>query len=257
MVFWYLLQYNHTCYHLKVLRVERREVSLLITIVHLRYQFLILLDFRPPLVSLEFQIHNTLWEFKQHRLVRLHYQIQSTLKLTHRGSRMQSQLTLVQLQETPVWRGLLVTILLLPLLLASKVDAHGLSPSRLQANSGAPAIVYKFTAVNYYKNSEIFEVECFKENIMQPYECKSIPNKFWIAPNATKKFKVQIIPDSDAVYLVCTTQVAQTPEQNILTRVCSRFGVGVSPSLSTDKSGNGQPANGTTVPPRTGQNKGN
>ena len=120
--------------------------------------------------------------------------------------------------------------LILPLL-SSPALSHGLSPSRLEAPSGSKLVAYRFTALNHYDSTEQFAVQCFKNDLRHPYECKSIPQEFYVPSKKTRNFKVQIAPDSDAVYLVCTIQ---TKESTMVTRVCSRFGVGVSAGLPTD-----------------------
>ena len=141
---------------------------------------------------------------------------------------------------------LLATILLTA---HSPANSHGLSPTRLEAPSGVPYIAYRFTAANLYPHAEEFEVECFKGNVESHYPCKAIPHNFWIPTKGTRSFKVQIAPDEDAVYLVCTTQVT---ESMLNTRVCARFGVGVSPS--PERGGKRNAAAGTAVSRRSGQN---
>lgn len=127
---------------------------------------------------------------------------------------------------------LLITLLVtIPLLLPSLAFSHGLSPSRLEAPSGSKLIAYRFTASNYYDTYEHFAVQCFKSTLNVPYPCKSAPPAFFVASKKTRSFKVQIEPDEDAVYLVCTIQ---TKEAQMVTRVCSRFGVGKSAGLPTD-----------------------
>jgi len=110
-------------------------------------------------------------------------------------------------------------------------EAHGLMPSRLEAPSGSSLVAYRFTAINNYSEHDQYTVQCFKNDLNHPYECRSFPQTFNVAPKKTRAFKTQIAPDGDGVYLVCTIQ---TKDAAVITRVCSRFGVGVSPSLSSD-----------------------
>lgn len=142
----------------------------------------------------------------------------------------------------------LATILLT---LHSPANSHGLSPTRLEAPSGVPYIAYRFTAANLYPHAEEYEVECFKGDVEKHYPCKAIPHNFWIPTKGTRSFKVQLAPDEDAVYLVCTTQVT---ESLLNTRVCARFGVGVSPATDRDRQRNA--ATGSAVSRRSGQDKG-
>lgn len=138
--------------------------------------------------------------------------------------------------------SLLATILLVPWSLAS---SHGLMPSRLEAPSGSPLIAYRFTAVNNYTEWDQYAVQCFKNDLNHPYDCKSFPQMFNVAPKKTRTFKTQIAPDGDGVYLVCTIQ---TREAQVITRVCSRFGVGVSASLPTDRNRVSKPSKHTSIP---------
>lgn len=149
-----------------------------------------------------------------------------------------------------VRHSLLAVILLVPSLLA---HSHGLSPSRLEAPSGSTLVAHKFTAINNYADTEQFAVQCFKGSLNNPYECKSIPQTFYIPSKKIRTFKVQIAPDANAVYLVCTIQ---TKDAVMVTRVCSRFGVGVSASLPTDSNRVGQPAKYPSVPTGARQNSG-
>lgn len=142
---------------------------------------------------------------------------------------------------------------IIPLLLPLPVSSHGLSPSRIEAPSGSPLVAYRFTASNFYKDHEQFTVQCFKGDLNHPYECKSYPTTFNLAPRKTKTFKVQIQPDSDAVYLVCTLQNKETV---LVTRICARFGVGVDPSISTDSDRVRKSTKHPSIPARSGQNKG-
>ena len=117
-------------------------------------------------------------------------------------------------------------LLVLTLLLAqSPAISHGLRPSRLEAPAGSRLVAYRFTAINNYSEWEQYAVQCFKGNLNTPYDCKSYPQVFNIAPKKSRTFKTQIAPDEDGIYLVCTIQ---TKEANIVTRVCATFGVGVS-----------------------------
>lgn len=146
--------------------------------------------------------------------------------------------------------SLLAVILLV---LSLPVLSHGLSPSRLEAPSGSPLVAHKFTAINNYADTEQFAVQCFKGSLNNPYECKSIPQTFYVPSKKTRTFKVQIAPDEDAVYMVCTIQ---TKDAVMVTRVCSRFGVGKSASLPTDGNRIGEPAKHPGVPAGSRQNKG-
>lgn len=121
-----------------------------------------------------------------------------------------------------VLRSLLAITLLLQSLPAT---SHGLQPSRLEAPSGSKLVAYRFKALNNYEDWEQFAVQCFKNDLNHPYDCKSYPQAFNIAPKKNRTFKTQIEPDEDGIYLVCTIQ---TKEANLVTRVCARFGVGVS-----------------------------
>ena len=142
-------------------------------------------------------------------------------------------------------RFLLATI---PLLLLSPAsDAHGLMPSRLEAPSGSKLVAYRFTAINGFSEYDQFAVQCFKNDLKHPYECKSAPAVFNVASKKSRTFKAQIAPDEDAVYLVCTIQ---TKEASVITRVCSRFGVGMSPSLSTDGNRVGKSTVNPSIPTR-------
>lgn len=158
------------------------------------------------------------------------------------------------LSASPLRRAARLLSAAIPLLLLSPAsDAHGLSPSRLEAPSGVPYAAYRFTAYNFYKLAEEYEVECFKKDLGHHYPCQAIPQNFWIPTQGSRSVKVQIKPDEDAVYLVCTTQVT---EKSVNTRVCSRFGVGVSPALPTDGSGKRHATASTGVPAGAGSNKG-
>lgn len=142
---------------------------------------------------------------------------------------------------------------IIPLLLPSPVNSHGLMPSRLEAPSESKLVAYKFTAVNNYSEWDQYAVQCFKNDLRHPYECRAYPQTFNIAPKKSRTFKAQIAPDEDAVYLVCTIQ---TKEAQLVTRVCSRFGVGMSPSLSSDSSGVSKSTVNPSVPARARQSKG-
>lgn len=143
---------------------------------------------------------------------------------------------------------------IIPLLLLSPAsNAHGLSPSRVEAPSKVPYAAYRFTAYNLYPLAEEYEVECFKADVSKKYPCKAIPYRFWIPTKGTRSFKVQIEPDDDAVYLVCTTQIT---ESLINTRVCARFGVGVSAALPTDNGWQHHAPKRAKLPGRAGQNQG-
>ena len=138
--------------------------------------------------------------------------------------------------------SLLATILLLPSLPAL---SHGLSPSRLEAPSGSKLVAYRFIALNNYADTEQFAVQCFKNTLLQPFECKSVPQAFYVPSKKSRNFKVQIAPDEDAVYLVCTIQ---TKDAVMVTRVCSRFGVGKSASLPTDSNRISQSTKHPSIP---------
>ena len=140
----------------------------------------------------------------------------------------------------------------LPLLLSPASNAHGLSPSRLQAPADSRFIAYRYTAVNNYPLSEEFAVECFKRDVTRPYPCKAIPQTFWVPTKGTRTFKAQIEPDENTVYLVCTTQITTA---RVNTRVCSRFGVGVSPALPADGNRKRNASAGTAVPARARQDQ--
>lgn len=144
---------------------------------------------------------------------------------------------------------LLATILLQQSLLA---NSHGLMPSRLEAPSGSQLIAYRYTAINHYNEWDQYAVQCFKNDLNHPYDCKSSPQAFNIAPHKSRTFKTQIAPDGDGVYLVCTIQ---TKEATVITRVCSRFGVGVSASLVTDSDRVRKSTKHPSIParPRSGQ----
>ena len=145
-----------------------------------------------------------------------------------------------------VRHSLLGLILLLQPLLAI---SHGLSPSRLEAPSGSKLVAYRFTAINNYSEWEQFAVQCFKGNLNTPYDCKSYPQVFNIAPKKSRTFKTQIAPDEDGLYLVCTIQ---TKDANIVTRVCASFGVGV----SADSNRVSKPAKYPGIPAGSRSNKG-
>lgn len=138
-------------------------------------------------------------------------------------------------------RSLLAIILLAQSLPA---NSHGLMPSRLEAPSGSQLIAYRFIALNNYAQTEQFTVECFKGDLNHPYACKFSPQIFNIAPKKTRKIRVQIAPNGDAVYLVCTIQ---TKQEGIVTRVCSRFGVGVPANLPTDGNRLSKPTKHTSI----------
>lgn len=143
--------------------------------------------------------------------------------------------------------------LLLALLAPTLAFGHSLTPSRLEAQSGSKFIAYRFTAINAYQKTYLFRVECFKNDLNHPYECKSAPPAFYVPAKGSRKFKVQIEPDSDGVYLVCTLQDVDEP---IVTRVCARFGVGVDPSTIADRDRIGKPTKHPSIPARAGQSKG-
>lgn len=110
------------------------------------------------------------------------------------------------------------------------VFAHGLSPQRLESASGSELVAYKFTATNGFKESQLYEVECFKDNFRTPAECEAIPGEFWVRPHAKRYVKIQIRTTGDGIYLACTKQVPQDENgAGVVTRVCARWGVGMSP----------------------------
>lgn len=150
---------------------------------------------------------------------------------------------------------LLVRFLLaiIPLLLPSLANSHGLMPSRLEAPSESKLVAYKFTAFNNYKEWDQYAVQCFKNDLNHPYECKAYPQTFNVAPKKQRTFKAQIAPDGDGVYLVCTIQ---TREAQLVTRVCSRFGVGMSSSLPTDGNRVRKSTVNPSIPARPRPNKG-
>lgn len=145
----------------------------------------------------------------------------------------------------------LLALILLPLSLP--VFSHGLSPSRLEAPSGSQLVAYRFTAINNYSEWNRYSVQCFKNDLNTPYECKSSPSQFNIAPKKSRTFKTQIAPNGDGVYLVCTIQ---DKEATVVTRVCSRFGVGVSAGLPTDSNRISQSTVNPSIPAGAGSNKG-
>lgn len=116
-----------------------------------------------------------------------------------------------------------VLTLVVPSLLAINTYAHGLYPSRIEAPAGSKLVAYRFTAINNYNEWDQYAVECFKNDLNHPYECKSYPQTFNVAPKKTRTFKTQIQPDEDAVYLVCTIQ---TRDAGIVTRICAQFRIG-------------------------------
>jgi len=132
------------------------------------------------------------------------------------------------------------------LLQLSPANSHGLTPSRLQAPSGSTLVAYRFTAVNNYKEWDQYAVQCFKNDLNHPYECKAFPQTFNVAPKKTRTFKAQIAPNGDGVYLVCTIQTKDAP---VITRVCARFGVGVSPATDSDRVS--KPSKHSSIPPRS------
>lgn len=106
-----------------------------------------------------------------------------------------------------------------------------------------------------YKQSQDFDVECFRENFDKRIECRSIPANFWIPANGHRLVKIQIpTGGEDGVYLACTIQAQ--PDGIIQTRVCARIGVGVSPALVTDINRKHNAASGTNVSTRARPNKG-
>lgn len=119
----------------------------------------------------------------------------------------------------------------------TSVQAHGLSPQRLEAPSGAELISYKFTASNGFKEPQLYEVECFKENFKQPAECQAMPGEFWVAPRRKRFVTIQIKTSGNGVYLACTKQVPREDAgASVVTRVCARWGVGVSPAVAKSDS---------------------
>lgn len=151
-----------------------------------------------------------------------------------------------------------VLISLLLLGLSGVASAHGLMPSRLTSPPDSEYIAYKFTATNGYKKATQFDVECFKNDEKHPFECKALPGSFWVPGFSKRLFKVQIKPDGEGVYLVCTTTVSEESSFGVNTRVCARWGVGVSPNIkpaadSTSKRPNRakqhKPAPNTSIPP--------
>jgi len=139
-------------------------------------------------------------------------------------------------------RFLLALITLLPL--SPVINAHGLQPSRLEAPSGSKLVAYRFTAINRYDEYEQFAVQCFKNDLNHPYDCKSAPQILNIAPKKSRTFKTQIAPDEDGKYLVCTIQTKDAP---IVTRICASFWVGA------DSDRVNQPAKHPSLPPRARQ----
>lgn len=123
-------------------------------------------------------------------------------------------------------------------------SAHGLMPSRLTSPEDSEYIAYKFTALNGYKKSTQFDVECFKDDEKHPFECKALPSSFWVPGFSKKLFKVQMKPDGKGVYLVCTTTVSEESSLAVNTRVCARWGVGVSPNVKSDDSKQSKRSNG-------------
>lgn len=115
--------------------------------------------------------------------------------------------------------------------------AHGLSPQRLEAPSGAEIISYKFTASNGFKEPHLYEVECFKEDFKHTAECQAMPGEFWVAPRRKRFVTIQIKTTGNGVYLACTKQVPREEDgASVVTRVCARWGVGVSPAVSKSNS---------------------
>lgn len=114
--------------------------------------------------------------------------------------------------------------------------AHGLSPQRVESPAGSEQVAFKFTASNNFKVAQLYEVQCYKGDFKHVAECEALPGEFWVAPGRKRPVKVQIRTSGDGVYLVCTKQIpAEEDGQNVVTRVCARWGVGVSPASSNDK----------------------
>lgn len=121
-------------------------------------------------------------------------------------------------------------------LLAGNTFAHGLSPMRLVVESGTKEVIYQFDAFNHYKESSVFDVECFKGKVGDPAECLSAPQAFFLPAKAGRKFKVRLETNGeDGIYFVCTTQRPKEENAAMVTRVCSKIGVGVSPTTENSK----------------------
>lgn len=134
-------------------------------------------------------------------------------------------------------------------------QAHGLSPSRLEAPSGSKFVAYRFTAYNLYKEAQEFDVECFKEDFDNRIECRSIPANFWVPAKGQRNVKIQIdTGGKDGVYLACTIQAQ--PQGIIQTRVCARIGVGVSAAVPANGSRKRNASTGSAISAGAGSNKG-
>lgn len=124
-------------------------------------------------------------------------------------------------------------------LASSNVFAHGLYPSRIESDSGSKVIGYRFTATNNYKTADRFEVECFKGiRYDQKIDCIAIPDRFILVAGGRKTFKVQIETEGDGIYLVCTKEIPYE-HKTVITRVCARWGVGVSVATPNVPTANG------------------
>lgn len=135
----------------------------------------------------------------------------------------------------------------------SPAISHGLMPSRLEAPIGSQLVAYRFTAINNYTEWDRYSVQCFKNDLNHPYECKSYPQEFSVGPKKARTFKAQIAPDGDGVYLVCTIQ---NKEATMVTRVCARFGVGVPAGLPTDSDRVSKSTKHPSIPSRPRQGSG-
>ena len=136
--------------------------------------------------------------------------------------------------------------------------AHGLSPQRLESPAGSETVAYKFIATNGFKESQLYEVECFKENFKTVAECEALPGEFWVRPNARRYVKIQIRTTGDGIYLACTKQVPKDENgAGVVTRVCARWGVGVPPgSKKSNSSKQHKSTTSTSIQSGNRQNKG-
>lgn len=120
-------------------------------------------------------------------------------------------------------------------LVTSQAIAHGISPTRVEAPSGSPLVAYRFTAINGGSSTEVYSIECFKNDLFTRYPCNHAPQALMMRANSTRSFKVQIETNGDGLYFACTRQEPRYAEQTVVTRTCARIGVGVSASPRSDR----------------------
>lgn len=126
--------------------------------------------------------------------------------------------------------------LVLLALIPAVASAHSFLPFRLESPY-KETVVAQFVAANYYTVPAKFEVEVLGPDGKPSEDAYASPQAFGLKPNQNKTVKIKIegIPQP-GIYKVCTTSQQMNPggeeksgTTNMQTRICSAWGVGVSP----------------------------